>query len=183
MRGFGADVRMADPAESVMQEPEELVVGVELLPEVAPVVWRKALWTGVGSCLAILLLQAVGQGLHHPLLLAPFGASCVLLFTAPDSPLAQERNILLSYAIATAVGFLALWLFAGAWWSVALAVGATITLMGLTHTMHPPAGAHPIVIILGAPAWKVLLPTLVAGLSLLLLSAWVFHRYFPARHD
>lgn len=166
-----------------MQEPDELVAEVELLPEVAPAVWRKALWAGVGSCLAIMLLQAVGQGLHHPLLLAPFGASCVLLFAAPDSPLARERNILASYTIATVVGFLALWLFQGAWWSVAIAVGITITLMGLTHTVHPPAGAHPIVIILGAPAWKLLLPTLVAGLSLLLLSAWFFHRYFPARRD
>ena len=165
-----------------MQEPEELLAEIELLPEVAPAVWRKALWAGIGSCLAILVLQAVGQGLHHPLLLAPFGASCVLLFAAPDSPLAQPRNIFVGYALATLVGFAALWLFAGAWWSVALAVGATITLMGVTHTVHPPAGAHPIVIIFGAPAWKLLLPTLVAGLCLLLLCAWAFHRFLPPLH-
>lgn len=146
-----------------MQEQEEFLREAPLLPAVAPAVWQKALWTGAGSCLAILLLQALGQHLHQPLLLAPFGASCVLLFLAPDSPLAQSRNVLLSYAMATAVGFVTLWLFAGAWWSVALAVGATIGLMVLTHTVHPPAGAHPIVILLGAPAWKVLLPTLVVA--------------------
>ena len=163
-----------------MQDQEEFLPEAPLLPAVAPVVWQKALWTGAGSCLAILLLQALGQQLHQPLLLAPFGASCVLLFLAPDSPLAQPRNVLLSYAMATAIGFVALWLFAGAWWSVALAVGATTALMVLTHTVHPPAGAHPIVILLGAPAWKVLLPTLVVGLLLLMFCAWAFHRFLPA---
>lgn len=164
-----------------MQEPEELYQEPELLPEVAPAVWEKALFAGVGSSLAILLLQAVGQGLHHPLLLAPFGASCMLLFLLPDSPMAQPRNVLGSYAIATLIGFAVLWLFPGAWWAAALAVGTTIFTMTLTHTAHPPAAAHPMVILLGAPAWKVLLPTLVAGLALLLLSAWVFHRLFPDR--
>lgn len=163
-----------------MQEPEETLSEQELLAPLPAAVWQKALWTGLGSCVAILLLQAAGQGLHHPLLLAPFGASCVLLFVAPDSPLAQPRNVLVSYALATLVGFAALWLFADAWWAVAIGVGATISLMGIFHAVHPPAGAHPIVILLGAPAWKVLLPTLVIGLSLLLLVAWAFHRCFPA---
>lgn len=165
-----------------MNEPDDILDAAELLPVVpAPALaWRRALWTGLGSCLAILLLQALGQGFHHPLLLAPFGASCVLLFLAPESPLAQPRNVLASYAIATVVGFAALWLFPGAWWAVALAVGLTITLMVLTHTVHPPAGAHPIVILLGAPALDVLLPTLAIGLGLLLLAAEAFHRLVPA---
>lgn len=149
------------------------------LPDVPPAVWKKALWAGLGSTLAILLLQAIGQGLHHPLLLAPFGASCVLLFLLPDSPLAQPRNMLLSYAIATVIGFAVLWVFPGDWWAAAIAVGATIFMMTLTHTVHPPAGAHPLVILLGAPAWKVLLPTVVVGLLLLMVSAWAFHRWVP----
>lgn len=167
-----------------MQDQEELLPDVpELLdiPELPPAVWKKALWAGVGSSLAILMLQGIGRGLHHPLLLAPFGASCVLLFLQPDSPLAQTRNVLASYAIATLIGFAVLWCFPGDWWSAALAVGATIFAMTVTHTVHPPAGAHPLVILLGAPAWKVLLPTLVAGLALLVLSAWAFHRWMPVR--
>lgn len=166
-----------------MTDPDDLLTPGAAAPLVPPSLlnhWLKAAWAGLGSCLAILLLQAVGQGLHHPLLLAPFGASCVLLFVAPDSPLAQPRNVLAGYALATAVGFAALWLFPGAWWAVALAVGATISLMAVLHCVHPPAGAHPIVILLGGPAWKVLLPTLVIGLGLLLLSAWLFHRIWPA---
>lgn len=175
-----------------MNDAEDMLAAGEVLPDnelvidatAAPVLaWRRALWAGLGSCLAILLLQAVGQHLHQPLLLAPFGASCVLLFLAADSPLARPRNIIGAYAIATAVGLATLWLFDGAWWSVALAVGGTIALMALTHAVHPPAGAHPIVILFGASAWKVLLPTLAAGLLLLLLAAAAYHRLAPApRH-
>lgn len=159
--------------DDVMQN-EELLQVAEVK---VPAAWQKALWVGAESCLAILLLQLIGQKLQQPLLLAPFGASCVLLFVAPQSEFAQPRNILLSYAIATLVGFVALWLFAGQWWTVAVAVGATIALMCLTHTVHPPAGAHPIVIVMGAPALSILLPTLAAGLLLLLLAAWALHRF------
>lgn len=168
-----------------MQDQDDLIQDTALLPELTlpevltPAVWPKAVWAGVGSSLALLLLLAIGKGLHQPLLLAPFGASCVLLFLAPDSPLAQPRNVLVSYAMATLIAFAVLWVFPGAWWAAALAVGATIFLMTLTHTVHPPAGAHPIVILLGAPAWKLLLPTLVIGLALLMLSAWAFHRFLP----
>jgi CBS-domain-containing membrane protein len=141
-----------------------------------PPAWRRALRAGVGSALAILLLQLAGRELEHPLLLAPFGASCVLLFVAPQSEFAQPRNVLLGYVIATVVGFVALWLFAGQWWAPAVAVGATIVVMCLTHTVHPPAGAHPLVIVMGAPPLTALLTTLGAGLALLLLWAWAFHR-------
>lgn len=139
--------------------------------------WQKALLAGLGSCLAILLLQGLGQTLQHPLLLAPFGASCVLLFVAPHSEFARRRNVLLSYTLATVTGFAALWLLAGQWWAVAVAVGVTIALMCLTRSVHPPAGAHPIVIVMGAPAAKLLLPSLALGLALLLGTAWAFHRF------
>lgn len=164
-----------------MADHDEVMQGKGLLPAVPvlPAAWQRALWAGGGSCLAILLLQALGQGLHHPLLLAPFGASCVLLFLAPQSEFARPRNMLVAYGLATAIGFAALWLAGGQWWAAAVAVGLTIGLMCLTHTVHPPAGAHPLVILMGAPACKTLLPTLALGLLLLQLSAWLYHRLLP----
>lgn len=153
---------------------DEVLEGGTFLPALP---WQRALWAGAGSCLAILLLQAMGQGLHTPLLLAPFGASCVLLFVAPQSEFSRPRNVLLGYGIATLVGFVALWLFGEQWWTVAVAVGVTIGFMCLTHTVHPPAGAHPIVIVMGAAAPASLLPTLALGLGLLLAWSWGFHRF------
>lgn len=162
-----------------MSEHEEVMENSGLLTALPalPATWQRALWAGGGSCLAILLLQALGQGLHYPLLLAPFGASCVLLFVLPESEFSRPRNILSGYAIATVVGFGALWLFGEQWWTVSVAVGLTVGLMCLTHTVHPPAGAHPIVIVMAAPALPALLLTLALGLALLMLWAWGFHRF------
>lgn len=161
-----------------MSEHDEVFADeVELYSERAAEspVWLMALLGGVGSALAILLIQVLAQQIRQPLLLAPFGASCVLLFLAPQSEFAQPRNLVLGYAIGTAVGFGAAWLFPGEWWAVAVAVGLAIALMRLTHTVHPPAGANPIVILLATPGIKLLLP-LCCGVSLLLLSAWGFSR-------
>lgn len=163
-----------------MSEPDELIADEFLpapTPTPVPLAWQRALWAGAGSALAILVLQALGQGLHYPLLLAPFGASCVLLFVAPQSEFSRRRNIFLGYGIATVVGLVALWLFGTAWWAVAVAVGVTIGFMCLTHTVHPPAGAHPIVVLMGGAEPAALLMTLALGLLLLLLSAWGFHRF------
>lgn len=43
---------------------------------------------------------------HYPLVVAPFGASTVLLFGHPNSPLAQPRNIVLGNTLAAAVALL-----------------------------------------------------------------------------
>lgn len=144
-------------------------------------VWQAALLGGVGSFLAILLIQVMARQLSHPLLLAPFGASCVLLFLAHESEFAQPRNLVLGYAIGAATGFAALWLFPGQWWSVAVAVGLAISLMRITHSVHPPAGAAPIVIVLTAPGWKFLLTALGLGVLLLLFSAWTFNAFVRGR--
>ena len=50
------------------------------------------------------------EGAGMPLLMAPFGASCVLLFAVPNSPLSQPANVIGGHAVATLAG---LALFAG----------------------------------------------------------------------
>lgn len=181
---------MSGSDEAVMADGIELLdAALPVLPveeqtvatEQVPAVWQMALWGGLGSFLAILLIQLLARQIHLPLLLAPFGASCVLLFLASQAEFSQPRNLILGYGIGTAIGFAAIGLFPGQWWTVALAVGLTIALMRLTHSVHPPAGAQPIVIVLTMPGWKLLLPALLLGVGLLLVTAWGFHRI--VRHE
>lgn len=157
-------------------EPLEMADAQAVEEEQVPPVWQMALWGGLGSFLAILLIQLLARQIKLPLLLAPFGASCVLLFLASQAEFSQPRNLILGYAIGTLAGFAAVALFPGQWWTVAVAVGVTIGLMRLTHSVHPPAGAQPIVIVLTMPGWKLLLPALLLGVGLLLITAWGFHR-------
>ena len=125
-----------------------------------------------GGVLAISLTGLLGRLVDAPLLIAPFGASSVLLFAAPDSTFAQPRNLVWGHLIASTVGLAVFWLAGVGLWQMALAVGAAIALMQLTRTAHPPAGADPLVIMLGggASGTFLLFPVLAGVLSLLLIA-------------
>ncbi|MDF4740518.1 HPP family protein, partial [Vibrio parahaemolyticus] len=56
----------------------------------------------------------------------------------------------------------------------ALAVGMAIAVMMLTRTTHPPAGADPIVVILGAYSWSYLVtPVLVGSLVIVVIPLFI----------
>ncbi|PCE23651.1 hypothetical protein BWP39_28635 [Paraburkholderia acidicola] len=130
----------------------------------------------LGGVLAITVIGLFGGVVGMPLLIAPFGASSVLLFAAPDSAFAQPRNLVWGHLIASTVGLVVFWLAGAGLWQMALAVGAAIALMQLTRTVHPPAGADPLVIMLGGGAsGTFLLFPVLAGVLLLLLIALVFN--------
>ncbi|HAS25519.1 MAG TPA: HPP family protein, partial [Vibrio sp.] len=47
----------------------------------------------IGGTLGILILCLLAESSGVAWLMAPFGATCVLLFAVPTSPLAQPRNV------------------------------------------------------------------------------------------
>lgn len=67
--------------------------------------------------------------------------------------------------------------FAGAGvWQMALAVGFAIAAMQLTRTVHPPAGADPLVILLaGGASAEFLVEPVLLGVLVLLAIALVFN--------
>ncbi|KAJ2550549.1 hypothetical protein EV175_004022, partial [Coemansia sp. RSA 1933] len=113
-------------------------------------VW--SIFSGFTSFLAILVLGVIGKygaaikDHHLPFAIAPIGASAVLVFGVPSSPLAQPRNVIVGHMIASVTGALMHQIFKNTgesfWWMPgALAVGISIGLMGLANCYHPPAGA------------------------------------------
>jgi len=118
-------------------------------------------FAGTGASMSIFVLLHLGNSLQHPLLMAPFGASCVLLFLLPNSPLSQTKSVIGGHLLSSTVGLLMVFFMAhfpvkffGKISSlmmnvaVALSVGLAISLMGALNIVHPPAGANPIVILL-----------------------------------
>ena len=61
----------------------------------------------LGSCCGLLLVAALDRFVVGdygvPMLIGSFGASAVLLFAAPDSPLSRPRNLLGGHAMAAAL--------------------------------------------------------------------------------
>jgi CBS-domain-containing membrane protein len=108
--------------------------------------------------------------------MAPFGASCVLLFSVPESPLSQPKNVIGGHLVSSLVGVVFIYMWPVTPVTLALAVGLAITLMSLMKVTHPPAGADPIVIILGAKGFSFLLFPVLSGSILLVVVAFIFHR-------
>lgn len=137
---------------------------------------REAALAGLGGSVAIGVLALCAWASVAPLIIAPFGASCVLLFAVPASPLAQPRNVIFGHIISATIGVLALAVLGPSPLTMAIGVGLAIAAMRLTGTLHPPAGADPIVVIAaGAPWWFVAAPVAV-GAAILVLCAAIYHR-------
>lgn len=137
---------------------------------------KKSLLAGTGGGLAILLLALLEFCLPFPYLMAPFGATCVILFALPDSPLAQPRNVIGGHLISSLVGLVISSSFGVHAWSLALAVGLSIAFMQWTKTIHPPAGANPLLIMMTGAPWTYLLFPVGIGAIVLVLAAWTYHR-------
>lgn len=128
-----------------------------------------------GGFFGILLLGVIGHTTSAPWLMAPFGATCVLLFAASGSPLAQPRNVIGGHLLAASIGLAALYILGDSVPVMALAVGLSIMMMQLFRVVHPPAGANPLVIIVAGKAavgWDFLItPVLLGSVALVAIAA------------
>ena len=137
--------------------------------------FREIVLSGIGGMAAISLLALLTTFVGVPALMAPLGASCFLVFAAPESPFAQPRNVIGGHLVSTIVGMLILALFGAEWWTMGLAVGLSIAAMQLTRSGHPPAGADPIVVLLVNPDWSFLVMPVLFGTVIIVGTALVFN--------
>lgn len=141
----------------------------------------------IGALLAIgatgfLCRFALGAEASVPLLVAPMGASAVLLFAVPASPLAQPWPVFGGNAISALVGITVAKFIADPMLGAAAAIALAIAAMSLLRCLHPPGGAVALTAVLGDPAIRAagyafaLLPV---GLNtaLMVAAAWMFHRF------
>lgn len=143
--------------------------------------------SAIGATLAMLLIGWLAELIDLPLLIAPLGASAVLLFGYPGSTLAQPINVFGAYLIATVLGVVAAALFPHAYWSVAVAVGLTLFAMQTLRITHPPAGAVPLVAAATPADCTLLFITLLVSSAGMVAFALAFHalpprRRYPAPH-
>ncbi|MBF0417269.1 MAG: HPP family protein [Magnetococcales bacterium] len=161
------------------------------LPVPARVGWGEIGWSWLGSFLGILIVAVLDrlflQETDQILLLGSFGASAVLIFGAPASPLAQPRNLVLGHFISALIGVASVKLLPGAAWLAApVAVSLAIAAMHLTRTLHPPGGATALIAVIGSEQIHALgffyafLPVL-AGVTLLLGTALLFNNLISTR--
>jgi CBS domain-containing membrane protein len=86
------------------------------------------------------------------LLIAPMGASAVLLFAVPASPLAQPWSIIGGNLISALVGVSCAKLIGEPLIAAPIAAAAAIGAMFIARCLHPPSGAVALTAVLGGPA-------------------------------
>lgn len=137
----------------------------------------KALVSGLGACLCISLLALGGELSPEYLgIMAPFGATMVILFALPKSPLAQPRNIIGGHFLTACIGVLMSHYMDSTPLMLGLAVGLGVMIMMLTNTLHPPAGANPLLIMMTNASWEFIFNPVLIGSLLIVVIGFCFHR-------
>ncbi|MGU5715351.1 HPP family protein [Aeromonas taiwanensis] len=151
---------------------------------------KESCYGALGALVGLLgtaLLCRWGLGLEVHWLIAPMGASAVLLFAAPASPLAQPWSILVGNGVSALMGVLSASLVQDLTIASALAVMLAIAAMFLTRSLHPPGGAVALTAVIGGEGIRalgvgyVLLPVLLNS-SLLLAMGLFYNRLLGRRY-
>ena len=132
---------------------------------------------GIGATLAIGLLSFLEMSMSEvALVMAPFGATTVLVFGVPDSPLAQPKNVIFGHLLTAIIG-VAFTQYVGVTpLTLALATGLGVSVMLLTKTAHPPAGANPMLVMLAGQGWSFIFTPVLIGAVLIVLVGKSMHR-------
>jgi CBS-domain-containing membrane protein len=85
------------------------------------------------------------------MVIGSFGASAVLIYGAPKSPLAQPRNLIGGHIVSAISGVICYQLlYTHMWVAAAVAVATAIAGMHATKTLHPPGGATALIAVIGS---------------------------------
>ncbi|HEX8373703.1 MAG TPA: HPP family protein, partial [Geminicoccaceae bacterium] len=126
-------------------------------PILAGATLRERLVACLGALAGIALTGQIcgwffGEGPHIPLIVAPMGASAVLLFAVPASPLAQPWPVIGGNTISAFMGVVAAHLIPDPVLAIGVGVSLAIAAMSLTRCLHPPGGAAALTALIGGPA-------------------------------
>jgi CBS domain-containing membrane protein len=151
---------------------------------------RERIYGCLGAGLGLLLTEWISHlalGGINPWFIAPMGASAVLLFAVPFSPLAQPWSIVGGNLLSAIIGVSCAHYISSPALAASLAVALSIAAMFQLRCLHPPGGAVAITAVLGGPAITslgyhfVVFPVAVNSLALLAM-ALLFNNLLQRRY-
>lgn len=171
-----------------------LKLPLRALGPVAAVPMWEALRSGAGALLALAAISLVALSSYATTLgftlIAPFGASAVLLFAAVNSPLAQPWPVVVGNTASAMVAVGICTVISDPLITAPLSVAGAILTMALLRATHPPGGAVALTVSLAAGQASVpeityiVIPVAAGSLALVLVAvfwAWLTGRRYPMR--
>ncbi|RZJ12702.1 MAG: HPP family protein [Acidovorax sp.] len=171
-------------------------VGVARAPAVATRIflWLRHFWPAplgingrervrfiAGAVLGVLLTAVLsrawaGGNVHGTWMLGSLGASAILVFGMPSSPLAQPWPVLGGSTLSALVGAVCAALVPDPAIAGALAVGLAIAVMVPLRCLHPPGGAMALYVVLTAgDGWHLAVFPILFNAVVLLIAAMVYN--------
>lgn len=151
---------------------------------------REKLVGCIGAWVGLLLTEWISKatlGDLNPWFIAPMGASAILLFAMPSSPLAQPWSIIGGNLVSALVGVTCARWIADPLLAASLAAALAIGAMFALRCLHPPGGAVALTAVLGGPAivasgYRFVLDPVALNSVCLLLAALLFNNLLRRRY-
>ncbi len=139
------------------------------------------IWSAIGGTIAIAIALLLVADRNSPFLLFSLGGSTVFLFVLTETEAAQPRALLGGHIGGALIGILCYQIFGDALWVSVAAVVLTMVFMVVTRTIHPPAGANPLIMVHHHADFLSVLNPVGAGVLTLFIVAMVWSRVRPGK--
>ena len=138
----------------------------------------KSFLTGLFSAVTIGALTILTYKTEFGIfLITSFGSSMILLYGYPESSFSQPKNIFFGHLLTSIVGIIFLYTVPLAiYFLIPLAVGFAVALMMLMNVVHPPAGANPIIVIMGSVSLDYIINPIITGSLIILAFGIILNR-------
>ena len=136
-----------------------------------------ALFSSLGAFVCIGFLAYLNSSIEGAIwLIPPFGASMVLVMAVYDSPLAKPKNLILGHILSALSGVIIFYLLGNTFISLGLGVALAVFVMMMTNTVHPPAGANPIIVILTGQSISFVFLPVAVGAIIIVVFAYFYNK-------
>lgn len=153
--------------------------------------FKEHFWAFVGSFVGLGTISYLNFELlpkyDLTLLIGSFGASCVLIYGAIESPLAQPKNLFNGHLISAIIGVTCYKILGEyVWIAGPLAVSLSIIGMQMAKSLHPPGGATALIAVTGGPSitnlgYEYVFSPVLTGVFILFIAAIIFNNITPKR--
>lgn len=160
------------------------------LPGPSLISMRERIYAVVGALLGLVCCEWISQQMLiglNPWFIGPMGASAVLLFAAPTTPMAQPWPMLGGNLVSGAIGVLCAKILGINGLTAAVAAGVAIAVMFPLRCLHPPGGAIAVTAVMGgtdinALGWEFVSGPVLTNSLAMLVVALLFNNMLQRRY-